>query len=48
MTPMARVSFRARAPGKLMLMGEHAVLRGRQSLVVAVDRFLSVELRIRF
>lgn len=37
----------ASAPGSLMLMGEHAVLHGRRSLVCAVDRRLTVEARLR-
>ncbi len=39
--------LRASAPGKLMLMGEHAVLRGRLALVCAVDQRISVELKPR-
>ncbi len=31
--------MKVRAPGKLMLAGEYAVLRGRPSLVMAVDRY---------
>ncbi len=39
---MAFASFRASAPGKLMLLGEHAVLHGSRCLVFAVDQRLSV------
>lgn len=34
--------YRAKAPGSLMIMGEHAVLHGKRALVAAVDRFMSV------
>ena len=37
----------ASAPGKLMLMGEHAVLHGRLALVAAVDQRMRVELSPR-
>ncbi len=40
-------SCHASAPGKLMLMGEHAVLHGRLCLVAAVNRRLHVELTPR-
>ena len=41
---MARASFRASAPGSLMLLGEHAVLHGRQALCCAVDKRMEVKL----
>lgn len=44
---MAPASYRATAPGKLMLLGEHAVLHGRASLVCAVDQYMTAELHIR-
>ena len=44
---MASVRFVATAPGKLMLLGEHAVLYGHYALVCAVDQVLTVELRTR-
>ncbi len=34
--------IRARAPGKLMLMGEHAVMYGQPCLVTAIDAYLDV------
>lgn len=44
---MVPASFSASAPGKLMLMGEHAVLHGRQALVCAVNRRLLVRIQPR-
>jgi mevalonate kinase len=41
MTP-ALQSFEASAPGKLMLLGEHAVLQGHRCLVAAIDKRLQV------
>src|SRR5690554_4910274 len=38
--------WQARAPGKLMLLGEYAVLDGAPALVMAVDRFCKVELSL--
>ncbi len=38
--------WRARAPGKLMLLGEYAVLDGAPALVMAVDRCCEVELSL--
>ena len=35
------------APGSIMLMGEHAVLRGQPALVCAINRRLSAEVRPR-
>ncbi|MFA5826748.1 MAG: galactokinase family protein [Gallionellaceae bacterium] len=35
------------APGSLMLMGEHAVLRGRRALVAAINRRVRVRVRPR-
>lgn len=37
--------IRASAPGSIMLMGEHAVLRGALAIACAVDRYIHVELR---
>lgn len=39
--------IRATAPGSVMLLGEHAVLRGKQAVVAAVDRCIHVTLRPR-
>ncbi len=36
----------ARAPGKLFLLGEYAVLDGAPAVVAAVDRYVNVELRV--
>lgn len=44
---MAPASFRASAPGSLMLLGEHAVLHGRLALVCAVNRRIHVTLTPR-
>lgn len=38
---------RASAPGSLMLMGEHSVLRGQPALVCAIDRRITVEITPR-
>ncbi|MDD2236061.1 MAG: galactokinase family protein, partial [Kiritimatiellae bacterium] len=35
------------APGTLMLMGEHAVLRGAPALACAVDQRIQVDLQCR-
>ncbi len=39
---MARESFKASAPGKLMLLGEHAVLHGHRCIVCAVNQRMSI------
>jgi mevalonate kinase len=36
--------FKASAPGSLMLLGEHAVLHGKQALVCAIDKRITVTL----
>jgi mevalonate kinase len=41
------MSFKASAPGSLMLLGEYAVLHGKQALVCAVDKRITVELTPR-
>lgn len=38
------MQFRAKAPGSLMLLGEHAVLHGSHALVCAVDKHVTVTL----
>lgn len=38
------MQLKARAPGSLMLLGEHAVLFGKPALVCAVNRFITVSL----
>ena len=40
---MVPKTIRVSAPGNLMLMGEHAVLRGKPALVAAVNERLSVD-----
>ena len=42
-----RESFKASAPGKLLLIGEHAVLHGRRCIVCAVDQRISITVRPR-
>ncbi|MBN1560391.1 mevalonate kinase [candidate division KSB1 bacterium] len=42
-----RESFRASAPGKLMLLGEHAVLDGHRCIVCAVNQRMSIVVRPR-
>jgi mevalonate kinase len=44
---LAHVSFKASAPGSLMLLGEHAVLHGQPALVGAVNRRIQVILTPR-
>lgn len=41
------MSFKASAPGSLMLLGEYAVLHGKHALVAAVDKRLTVTLTPR-
>lgn len=36
----------AKAPGKLMIMGEHAVVYGHPCLVTAIDKYITVKARI--
>jgi mevalonate kinase len=40
-------NYQAKAPGSLMLTGEHAVLKGYPALVFAVDQFMKVSLTPR-
>jgi len=42
-----KTTFVARAPGKLFLLGEYAVLDGATAVVTAVDRHIEVRLRCR-
>jgi mevalonate kinase len=39
--------FKAKVPGSLMLLGEHAVLHGQHALVCAVDQYMTVILEPR-
>ncbi len=41
------MSFKASAPGSLMLLGEYAVLRGHCAVVCAIDKFIHVEIKPR-
>jgi len=43
-TEPAQVSIRAKAPGKVVLAGEYAVLAGAPALVMAVNRFARAQL----
>lgn len=40
-------SYKASVPGSLMLFGEHAVLRGKQAVVTAINHYIHVELTPR-
>src|SRR5690606_14865710 len=44
---MVQLSFKASAPGSLMVMGEHAVLRHHHAIVAAVDQRIEVRLMPR-
>lgn len=44
---MASKSYKASAPGSLMLFGEHAVLHGSQAIVYAIDKHITVTLLSR-
>jgi len=44
---MVPISYKASAPGTLMLLGEHAVLRNKKALVLAVDKRVHVTLTPR-
>lgn len=39
--------YKAKAPGSLMLMGEHAVLQAKPALVMAINRYLHLSLKPR-
>jgi mevalonate kinase len=41
---MGSKSYKVSAPGSLMLFGEHAVLHGKQAIVVAIDQYIRIEL----
>lgn len=41
---MAQEYYKVSVPGSLMLMGEHAVLQGKQAIVCAIDRRLYMQL----
>lgn len=45
---MGLPSYRVSVPGSLMLFGEHAVLKHKQAVVVAINRYLQVRLVPRF
>ena len=44
---MAQKSYKASAPGSLMLFGEHAVLYGSIAIVQAIDKYITVTLTPR-
>lgn len=44
---MALISYKASAPGTLMLLGEHAVLQDKQALVFSIDKRITVEVTPR-
>lgn len=44
---MAPLSYSAKAPGTLMLCGEHAVLQHKRAIVFAVDKWIKVTLKVR-
>lgn len=41
---MDYLSYRASAPGSLMLFGEHAVLRNKQAIITAINHYIRVNL----
>lgn len=41
------MQLKARAPGSLMLLGEHAVLHGKNAIVCAVDKYITATLELR-
>jgi len=41
---MVPISYKASAPGTMMLLGEHAVLHNKKALVLAIDKRISVTL----
>ena len=40
-------SYKVSAPGSMMLMGEHSVLKNKFALVAALNRRMKVELALR-
>lgn len=40
-------TFKYAAPGSMMLMGEHAVLRGKHAIVMSIDQHIQVTLQAR-
>ena len=44
---MSCESFEASAPGSLMFAGEYAVLHGKQSIVMAIDKRITAKLTPR-
>lgn len=40
---MMRTTWTSRAPGSLMLFGEHAVLHGQAAIACAIDHWLTIE-----
>jgi mevalonate kinase len=46
-TNLAQKLYKAKVPGSLMLMGEHAVLQAKPALVAAINRYIHVTLKPR-
>src|SRR3989344_2001742 len=46
MSSINNQSINVRAPGKLMLMGEHAVVYGFPCIVTTVNRYITVNLKL--
>jgi mevalonate kinase len=44
---MGLKSYKTKAPGSLMLFGEHAVLHKKQAVVMAVDNYIKITLTLR-
>jgi mevalonate kinase len=47
MVEQSQNDFRAKVPGSLMIMGEHAVLYDKPALVAAINRYMKVNLKPR-